>query len=103
MTAWWVACIRWPGRCLLRFGPRPEQRGADHPLSRVGGHRLDADDLPDEPALAREQWTGIEVRHDEPAAYLDLWLATMNSGLSFGRLSIGSSARTLGPADPAIR
>ncbi|QIZ01033.2 hypothetical protein HEP87_54430 [Streptomyces sp. S1D4-11] len=78
-------------------------KGADHPLSRVGGHRLDADDLPDEPALAREQWTGIEVRHDEPAAYLDLWLATMNSGLSFGRLSIGSSARTLGPADPAIR
>ncbi|MCX5173944.1 hypothetical protein OG416_38080 (plasmid) [Streptomyces longwoodensis] len=31
---------------------------------------------------------------------LDLWLATMNSGLSFGRLSIGSSARALGLADP---
>ncbi|MEN8649453.1 methyltransferase, FxLD system [Streptomyces sp. 21So2-11] len=72
--------------------------------------KLDADDLPDEPALAQalshpahEQWTGIEVRHDEPAAHLDLWLATMNSGLSFGRLSIGTSARTLNLADPAIR
>lgn len=41
--------------------------------------------------------------HDEPAAHLDLWLAIMNAGLSFGRLSIGSSARTLGLADPALR
>ncbi|MFD4943554.1 methyltransferase, FxLD system [Streptomyces sp. NPDC058409] len=72
--------------------------------------KLDADDLPDEAALAGvlshaalEQWTGIEVRHDEPAAHLDLWLATVNSGLSFGRLSIGASARTLGLADPALR
>ncbi|MCM2416608.1 hypothetical protein LNW72_00620 [Streptomyces sp. RKAG293] len=72
--------------------------------------KLDADDLPDEPALAhvlahpaQEQWTGIEVRHDEPAAHLDLWLATINSGLSFGRLSVGSSARALGLADPALR
>lgn len=72
--------------------------------------KLDADDVPDEPALAQalshpahEQWTGIEVRHDEPAAHLDLWLATMNSGLSFGRLSIGSAARALNLADPAIR
>jgi protein-L-isoaspartate(D-aspartate) O-methyltransferase len=72
--------------------------------------KLDADDLPDEKALAQalthpahQQWTGIKVRHDEPAAHLDLWLATMNSGLSFGRLSIGSAARTLGLADPAPR
>ncbi|MFF1360544.1 hypothetical protein [Streptomyces sp. NPDC058297] len=27
----------------------------------------------------------------------------MNSGLSFGRLSVGSSARTLGLADAALR
>ncbi|MFD5650568.1 hypothetical protein [Streptomyces sp. NPDC127039] len=51
---------------------------------------------------AHEQWAGIEVRHDEPAVHLDLWLATMNNGLSFGRFSIGSSARALGPADPAL-
>ncbi|MFF3277224.1 methyltransferase, FxLD system [Streptomyces chrestomyceticus] len=72
--------------------------------------KVDADDLPDEPALtqalthpAHEQWTGIEVRHDEPAAHLDLWLATITSGLSFGRLSVSSSARALGLADPALR
>ncbi|WP_434593625.1 methyltransferase, FxLD system [Streptomyces sp. A5-4] len=72
--------------------------------------KLDADDLPDEAALAtalahpaHQQWTGIGVRHDEPAAHLDLWLATINSGLSFGRLSVGTAARTLGVADPALR
>ncbi|MFE5029380.1 hypothetical protein ACFRAO_40325 [Streptomyces sp. NPDC056656] len=27
----------------------------------------------------------------------------MNSGLSLGRLSVGSSARTLGSADPTLR
>lgn len=33
----------------------------------------------------------------------NIWLATMNSGLGFGRLSIGSCARALGLADPALR
>ncbi|WP_328915423.1 MULTISPECIES: methyltransferase, FxLD system [unclassified Streptomyces] len=72
--------------------------------------KIDADDLPDEAALAqalthpaRDRWTGIEVRHDEPAAHLDLWLATVPSGLCFGRLSVSSSARALGLADPAMR
>ena len=72
--------------------------------------KVDADDLPDEPVLsqvlthsAHQQWTGIQVRHDEPAAHLDLWLATISSGLSFGRLSIGTAAHALGLADPAIR
>lgn len=72
--------------------------------------KVDADDLPDEPALAQalnhpahEQWTGVEVRHEEPAAHLDLWLATITSGLNLGRLSVSSSARTLGLADPALR
>ncbi|WP_435178731.1 methyltransferase, FxLD system [Actinacidiphila sp. bgisy145] len=72
--------------------------------------KLDADDLPDEPALAQalthpahQHWTGIHVRHDEPAAHLDLWLATTDSDLSFGRLSIGPAAHVLGLATPAIR
>ncbi|NEA72737.1 methyltransferase, FxLD system [Streptomyces sp. SID13588] len=72
--------------------------------------KIDADDLPDEVALAKalthpahQQWTGIEVRHDEPAAHLDLWLATINSGLRFSRLSASASARALGLADPAMR
>ncbi|MGH3868018.1 MAG: methyltransferase, FxLD system [Pseudonocardiaceae bacterium] len=68
---------------------------------------LDADDLPDEAALAQvlthpsyERWTGVQVRHDEPAEHLDLWLATTNSGASFGRLS---AARALGLVNPAMR
>lgn len=73
--------------------------------------KVDTDDLPDEPALAQtltrppahEQWTGIEVRHDEPAAHLDLWLATAATDLRLGRLSVSTSARTLGLADPALR
>ncbi|MFJ2112086.1 methyltransferase, FxLD system [Streptomyces sp. NPDC087850] len=72
--------------------------------------KVDADDLPDETALAQalnhpghEQWTGIEVRHDEPAAHLDLWLATNTSDLHLGRLAVSSAARTLGLADPARR
>ncbi|WP_331762392.1 methyltransferase, FxLD system (plasmid) [Streptomyces sp. NBC_01527] len=72
--------------------------------------KLDADDLPDEAALskslthpAHQQWTGIQVRHDEPAAHLDLWLATISSDLSFGKLSVSPAARELGLADPAIR
>ncbi|MEY9840666.1 methyltransferase of FxLD system [Streptacidiphilus sp. EB103A] len=69
--------------------------------------KVDAEDLPDEAALAqalthraREQLTGIHVRHDEAAAHLDLWLATIASGLRFGRLSVSPSARALGLADP---
>lgn len=72
--------------------------------------KLDADDLPDEAALAQalthpahEQWTGVQVRHDEPATHLDLWLATITSGLRCGRLTIGTAARALGLADPAVR
>jgi len=71
--------------------------------------KLDADDLPDSAALARalthpahEHWTGLQVRHDEPAEHLDLWLAT-NSGTSFGQLSVGSAARAIGLANPALR
>ncbi|MFF3400355.1 methyltransferase, FxLD system [Streptomyces sp. NPDC002659] len=72
--------------------------------------KVDAEDQPDETALAKvlsypaePKWTGIQVRHDEPAAHLDLWLATVNGGLSFGKLSIGTSARSLGLAEPAVR
>ncbi len=71
---------------------------------------FDADDLPDEAALAQalippadEHWTGVQVRHDEPAEHLDLWLATTTSGTSFGRLSVGSAARALGLVNPATR
>lgn len=71
---------------------------------------LDADDLPDEAALAQafthpayEHWTGVQVRYDEPAEHLDLWLATTNSGACFGRLSAGSAARSLGLVNPATR
>lgn len=71
--------------------------------------KVDADDLPDEPALtialnhrAIERSTGIQVRHDEPAEHLDLWLAT-NATASFGRASIGAAALTRGLAKPAPR
>lgn len=71
--------------------------------------KVDAGDLPDEIALAgalahpaQQHWTGIEVRHQEPAAHLDLWLAT-TSGMSFGKLSLTSTGRELGLADPALR
>ncbi|MGH3815413.1 MAG: methyltransferase, FxLD system [Pseudonocardiaceae bacterium] len=70
--------------------------------------KLGAADLPDHAALAhtlihpaQQHWTGIHVRHDEPAEHLDLWLATIAS--NFGRLSVGSHARTSGLADPALR
>jgi len=72
--------------------------------------KLDADDLPDEAALAQaltypasEQWTGLQARHDEPAEHLDLWLATTNNGASFGRLSVGTAARAIGLVNPAVR
>lgn len=69
---------------------------------------LDTADLPDPTALAhtlthpaQQHWTGIGVRHDEPAEHLDLWIAT--TARNFGRLSVGSHARTSGLADPARR
>ncbi|MCM3886834.1 methyltransferase, FxLD system [Frankia sp. R82] len=49
-----------------------------------------------------QQWTGIHVRHDEPAEHLDLWLAT-TTDRPFGRLSVGATARTTGRANPALR
>jgi protein-L-isoaspartate(D-aspartate) O-methyltransferase len=71
--------------------------------------KVDVDDLPDETALARtltnpgqEHWTGIHVRHDEPAEHLDLWLVTTTAH-RFGRLSVGQQARATGLANPAMR
>jgi protein-L-isoaspartate(D-aspartate) O-methyltransferase len=70
--------------------------------------RVEADDLPDEAALRaalaqprRDIWTGIEVRHDEPADHLDLWLLT-NTTSRFGRLAVTAQARADG-VDPAMR
>ncbi|MEV0446232.1 methyltransferase, FxLD system [Streptomyces spectabilis] len=72
--------------------------------------KIDASDLPDEAALAsvlthpaHQHWTGIQIRHDEMVAHLDLWLATVSSALSFGKLSVSDAARELGLADPARR
>jgi protein-L-isoaspartate(D-aspartate) O-methyltransferase len=71
--------------------------------------KVDAGDLPDDAALSvalshppQSQWTGIQVRRDEPAEHLDLWLAT-TAALSFGRLSVSAEARADGRADPAMR
>ena len=78
--------------------------------------KIDAEDLPSPGygpgspggdlggVLARprqEHWTGIQVRHDEPAEHLDLWLLTTTTD-RFGRLSVSSTARNLGH-DPALR
>ncbi len=69
---------------------------------------LDAGDLADEAALgraltypAREQWSGVQIRDDQPVEHLDLWLATTTS--NFARLSIGAEARESGVVDPALR
>jgi protein-L-isoaspartate(D-aspartate) O-methyltransferase len=71
--------------------------------------KLDTADRPDIDALTQarthppqQRWTGIRVRHDEPAEHLDLWLATTTTS-NFGRLSVGAPARTSGLADPALR
>ncbi|MBV9143817.1 MAG: methyltransferase, FxLD system [Pseudonocardiales bacterium] len=71
--------------------------------------KLDAADLPDHAVLAQAlthpaqpHWTGIHVRHDEPAEHLDLWLSTTTAS-NFARLSVGSHARASGLADPALR
>lgn len=72
--------------------------------------KVDAADLPDAPALAQAlsypaagHWTGIPVRHDEPAEHLDLWLATATAGASFSRLTVTRDARDRGLANPAMR
>lgn len=75
---------------------------------------VDTADDPDIDALsdalrhpARSHWTGVHVRHDEPAEHLDLWLATTASAadrdLRFGRLSVSRTARNAGLVDPALR
>ncbi|MBA2310626.1 MAG: methyltransferase, FxLD system, partial [Pseudonocardiales bacterium] len=72
--------------------------------------KLDPADLPDDTALAHAlthpahaHWTGIHVHDDEPAEHLDLWLATSDSATSFGRLAVGTVARSNGLIDPALR
>lgn len=77
--------------------------------------RVDAADLPDAAALScalgsppDQHWTGIRVRHDEPAGHLDLWLLTMlgrghGGSSSFSRLSVTPDARKSGLANPAMR
>lgn len=71
---------------------------------------VDATDGPEATALADalrhpplRHWTGVGVRHDEPAEHLDLWLAYADRACgSFGRLSVGPSARESG-VDPTMR
>jgi protein-L-isoaspartate(D-aspartate) O-methyltransferase len=72
--------------------------------------KVDAADFPDSGALAQalshpaaRHWTGIPVRHDEPAEHLDLWLATTATEASFARLTVTQAARDRGLADPARR
>lgn len=72
--------------------------------------KIGAEDHPDQSALAKalthpahQQWTGIHVCHDETAAHLDLYLATVDSDLCFGKLSLSDTGRNLGLANPAIR
>jgi protein-L-isoaspartate(D-aspartate) O-methyltransferase len=75
--------------------------------------KADPADLPDTAALshalsepAHQRWTGIRVRHDEPAEHLDLWLAITLTGMAdacFSRLAVTGDARRRGLADPAMR
>ncbi len=67
---------------------------ADHPDPGALAHVLDDPGHP--------SWTGIAVRHDQPAEHLDLWLATTVRDAAFGRLSVGQTARNAG-TDPARR
>ncbi|MDR7277728.1 methyltransferase, FxLD system [Catenuloplanes atrovinosus] len=71
--------------------------------------KIDAADQADDTALAdvlrhpgEAHWTGIRIHDQEPAAHLDLWLAT-TSDIPFGRLSVGPVARSSGLLDPALR
>ncbi|NRQ30615.1 methyltransferase, FxLD system [Nonomuraea sp. NN258] len=50
---------------------------------------------------AHQEWTGIEIRDEQPVEHLDLWLVT--TGSRFGRLSAGPDARDRGIATPALR
>jgi protein-L-isoaspartate(D-aspartate) O-methyltransferase len=72
--------------------------------------KVDTADLPDSATLAQalshpaaRHWTGIPVRHDEPAEHLDLWLATTVTEAGFARLAVTQAARDRGLADPARR
>jgi protein-L-isoaspartate(D-aspartate) O-methyltransferase len=86
---------------------------ADQRISLAGGDavlKVDAADQPDAPALAQAlgypaagHWTGIPVRHDEPAEHLDLWLATTTADARFSRLTVTRDARDRGLASPAMR
>lgn len=92
-----------------------EQAGQQIRLHDGAMLKADAADLPDTAALSGvlastpdRHWTGIRVRHDEPAGHLDLWLLTMlrrghGADASFSRLSVTPDARTSGLADPAMR
>jgi protein-L-isoaspartate(D-aspartate) O-methyltransferase len=92
-----------------------EEAGQQIRLDAEAVLKVDAGDLPDTAALSRvldsrpdQHWTGIRVRHDEPAEHLDLWLYTMvcrghGAGASFSRLSVTGDARKSGLADPAMR
>ena len=77
-------------------------------LSDAVALRVDTADQPDEGRLGavltqpqHTVWTGIEVRHDEPAEHLDLWLLT-HTDTKFGRLSVTAQARADG-VNPALR
>jgi protein-L-isoaspartate(D-aspartate) O-methyltransferase len=70
---------------------------------------VDTADTPDQTALSRAlthpahvQWTGIQVRDEQPIEHLDLWLLT-RGGLPFGRLSVGAVAREGELVEPARR
>jgi protein-L-isoaspartate(D-aspartate) O-methyltransferase len=92
-----------------------EQAGQQIRLDAGAMLKVDAADLPDTAALTRafrgpraQHWTGVRVRHDEPAGHLDLWLLTMLSrgngaDASFSRLSVSPDARASGLAGPAMR
>lgn len=75
------------------------------PLSETVALKVDATDpapfrgVLDQPGQLA--WTGIAVRHDEPAEHLDLWLLT-HATTCFGRLSVTAEARAAG-IDPAPR
>jgi protein-L-isoaspartate(D-aspartate) O-methyltransferase len=87
-----------------------EHTGQHIPLASDAILKVDAADLPDTSALAQvltqpatEHWTGILVRHGEPAEHLDLWLATTTTQASFSRLTVTPQARDRGLANPAMR
>lgn len=99
-----VVCGFVPMRGAAEMGERHVRLADDVIL------KIDAGDQPNETALgatlthpARTHWTGIQVRHDEPAEHLDLWLATVQNDLAFGKLAVGKTARDLGIANPALR